>query len=47
MQLSEVVIKEFEEIYKLQNPGREIDRESLISMAHRIIHSVELLYNLN
>jgi len=47
MKLSEEAIKEFEEIYKLQNPGREIDRESLITMAHRVMQATELLYNLN
>ncbi len=44
MQLSEQALKEFEEIWQHDHPGKILSREELFKIANKVIHIVEILY---
>ena len=44
MELSEKALNEFEDIWKLDHPGKIISREEVLRMATKVVGVVELLY---
>lgn len=44
MRLSQEALKEFEELYRQDNPNEKITREELLEMATRVLRIVELVY---
>ena len=44
MQLTDEALREFEDLYKRQNPNKEVSKEELIDMATRTMRAVKLVY---
>lgn len=44
MRLSDEALKEFETLWRQDNPDEEIDKERLREIATRVMHAVELTY---
>jgi len=44
MQISEQALKEFEEIWRQDNPDKEITKEQLAEIAQRVLSAVKLIF---
>lgn len=44
MEISEQKLKEFETMFKQDNPGLEINREQLLALAQKTLSAVALVY---